>query len=44
MQYPHWLMAAGAVLVMFGIIGFAFHQNRNAEPDQEPTENEAKGK
>jgi hypothetical protein len=31
MQYPHWLMVAGALLV-FGFIGFAFHKS-NAEPD-----------
>ena len=30
MQYPHWLMVAGGVLVVIGFIGFAFHQN-NAE-------------
>jgi hypothetical protein len=26
-QYPHWLMVAGAVLVVVGFIGFAFHKN-----------------
>jgi hypothetical protein len=31
MQYPHWLMVAGAVLVVIGFIGFAFHKN-NAGP------------
>jgi hypothetical protein len=31
MQYAHWLMVAGAVLVMLGFIGFALHKN-NAEP------------
>jgi hypothetical protein len=31
MQYPHWLMVAGAVLVMVGFIGFALHKNE-AEP------------
>jgi len=29
MDYPHWLMIAGAVLVAFGFIGFAFSQNKN---------------
>ena len=29
MEYPHWLMIAGAVLVAFGFIGFAFSQNKN---------------
>jgi hypothetical protein len=39
MQYPHWLMVAGAVLVAFGFIGFAFRQkNRNAEPDEDNIE------
>jgi hypothetical protein len=42
MQYPHWLMVAGAVLVVLGFIGFALSQNRNVEPDHEP--NEANGK
>jgi hypothetical protein len=26
MQYPHWLMVAGAVLVVLGLVGFAFWQ------------------
>jgi preprotein translocase subunit Sss1 len=33
MEYPHWLMVAGAVLVVLGFIGFAFSQNRTVEPD-----------
>ena len=37
--YPHWMMLAGAILVALGFIGFAFQQNRNAEPpDHEPPE------
>ncbi len=44
MQYPHWLMVAGAVLVVLGFIGFAFRQNRNNEPDNEPREMKAKEK
>jgi hypothetical protein len=28
MEYPHWLMVAGAVLVVLGFIGFVF-RNRN---------------
>jgi hypothetical protein len=24
MEYPHWLMVGGAVLVVLGFIGFAF--------------------
>jgi hypothetical protein len=43
MEYPHWLMVAGAVLVVVGFIGLAFHQNRTVEPDHEPTENEGEG-
>jgi heme/copper-type cytochrome/quinol oxidase subunit 2 len=35
MEYPHWLMVAGVVLVVLGFIGFAFRQNRNAEPDED---------
>jgi hypothetical protein len=44
MEYPHWLMVAGAVLVVLGFIGFAFRQNRNVEPDHESTEMKAKEK
>jgi hypothetical protein len=40
MEYPHWIMVAGAVLVVAGFIGLAFRQNRTVEPDHEPTENE----
>jgi hypothetical protein len=35
MQYPHWLMVAGAVLVVLGFIGFAFRQNSNAAPNED---------
>ena len=31
LQYPHWLMVAGAVLVVLGFIGFAFSRNGNPE-------------
>jgi hypothetical protein len=37
MEYPHWLMAAGAVLVMLGFIGFAFSRNKNGTPAEELT-------
>ena len=30
MEYPHWMMTAGAILVAAGFIGLAFHRNRNA--------------
>jgi hypothetical protein len=33
MEYAHWLIVAGAVLVVLGFIGFALHKN-----DAEPTE------
>ena len=45
MQYPHWLMVAGAVLVVLGFIGFAFSQNRNDTPvDEQAYEAEMKAK
>jgi hypothetical protein len=28
-EYPHWMMLAGAILVAAGVIGLAFHRNRN---------------
>jgi preprotein translocase subunit Sss1 len=31
MEYPHWLMVAGAVLVVFGFIGFAFRESRKVK-------------
>jgi hypothetical protein len=44
MQYPHWLMIGGAVLVALGFIGFAFRQNKNVvEPDHDATEMKTKG-
>jgi LPXTG-motif cell wall-anchored protein len=44
MEYPHWLMVAGAVLVVLGFIGYAFRRNRNVEPDQKPPQMKASGK
>jgi hypothetical protein len=35
-------MVAGAVLVVFGFIGFVFRRNRNDEPDLDATEMKAK--
>jgi type VI protein secretion system component VasF len=32
LEYPHWMMVAGAVLVVLGFIGFAFSQNKDLEP------------
>jgi DNA-directed RNA polymerase alpha subunit len=37
MEYPHWLMVAGAALVVVGFIGLAFHKNY-----AEPVENNLK--
>jgi DNA-directed RNA polymerase alpha subunit len=37
MEYPHWLMVAGAILVVVGFIGFALQKN-----DAEPAENNLK--
>ena len=34
MEYPHWMMLAGAILVALGFIGLAFYRNRNVETDQ----------
>jgi hypothetical protein len=33
MQYPHWMMVAGAALVVVGFLGFAFRKN-NAASDE----------
>ena len=44
MGYPHWLIVAGAVLVVIGLIGLAFSRNREVEPDLEPTDVKAKEK
>jgi hypothetical protein len=39
MQYPHWLMVVGAVLVVLGAVGFAFrrpdHKNGNGDEREE---------
>jgi hypothetical protein len=29
MEYPHWLIIAGAGLVALGFVGFTFGQNKN---------------
>jgi hypothetical protein len=44
MQYPHWLMVAGAVMVAIGFIGVAFHRNRDIDPNHEPAEMKANEK
>lgn len=40
MQYPHWLMVAGAVLVVVGFVGLALHKN-SAEPAENNLTQEA---
>jgi LPXTG-motif cell wall-anchored protein len=39
MQYPHWMMVAGAALVVVGFVGFAFRKKNAAsgENDSEQT-------
>jgi hypothetical protein len=41
LEFPHWLMVAGAVLMVLGFIGFAFSDKID---DREPTATKAKGK
>ena len=36
MEYPHWLMIAGAVSVALGFVGFAFSRNKS-ESREHPT-------
>jgi hypothetical protein len=38
MDYPYWLIVAGAALVAIGLIGLAFRRNGNVETNHEPTE------
>jgi hypothetical protein len=47
MEYPHWLIIAGAILLMLGLVGLALRA-RSVEPDpsdmtndQEPSEPDA---
>jgi hypothetical protein len=35
MEYPHWLMAAGGVLLIVGFIGFAFQKDTEPVEGQE---------
>jgi hypothetical protein len=44
MQYPHWLMVAGVVLVVLGFIGFAFRQNKNGATVDRTQEGRLKAK
>jgi hypothetical protein len=36
MQYPHWIMVAGAILVALGFIGLVFRKNRNGPVNVDP--------
>ena len=38
MQYPHWLMVAGGLLVILGFVGLAFRKSspKSAEEDATP--------
>jgi hypothetical protein len=36
MEYPHWMMIAGAGLVVIGFIGFAFRKNNAASGEDDP--------
>jgi hypothetical protein len=49
MEYPHWLMVAGVVLVVLGFFGFVFLKNNaeaaeddNLEQEVAPPEERAK--
>jgi hypothetical protein len=35
MEYAHWLILAGAVLVVLGFIGFALHKNDAGDTSSE---------
>ena len=35
MEYPHWMMVVGAVLMVLGFIGLGFSRNRNLEPTED---------
>jgi hypothetical protein len=47
MEYPHWLIVAGAILLMLGFVGLALRRRGGAAElndmasDQEPSEPEA---
>jgi hypothetical protein len=36
LQYSHWLIITGTALVAIGFVGFAFDQNRNGQPEENP--------
>jgi hypothetical protein len=44
MQYPHWIMVAGAALVALGFIGLALRQKRDPELDHEQANEKRDGR
>jgi hypothetical protein len=32
LEYPHWMMVFGTVVLVFGFIGFIFSESKNPEP------------
>jgi hypothetical protein len=40
MEYPHWMMVVGAVLMVLGFIGLGFSRNRNLEPTEDNLQKE----
>jgi LPXTG-motif cell wall-anchored protein len=44
MEYPHWLIVAGAALLAIGFIGLTFRRNRDVGPSHEPAEMMENGK
>jgi hypothetical protein len=40
MEYPHWMMVVGAVLMVLGFIGLGFSRYRNLEPTEDNLQKE----
>jgi hypothetical protein len=36
MEYPHWMIIAGALFIIFGFVGLALHRNSIPDPEEEP--------
>jgi hypothetical protein len=43
MDYPHWMMATGAALVVVGFVGFAFRKNNAASDENDPEQTSLTG-
>jgi hypothetical protein len=41
LQYPHWLMVAGALFLVLGLVGLAFGRNRNGKAANRKAANES---